>query len=186
MSMSPKAFVLDESVELLRRTPAVVSAWVLDLPPAWLELDEGPGTWTARDVLGHLIHGERTDWIPRARLLLAHGTARPFEPFEREGHRRELAGASTATLVRLFAEERARSLAALAELRPSAADLERQGTHPALGTVTLRNLLATWVAHDLGHLAQLARVMAKRYADEVGPWRAYIPVLSDRAKGPAS
>ena len=178
-------FALDDALPVLTRTPAVLDAWLRDLPGVWTEADEGPGTWSAFDVVGHLIHGERTDWLPRARILLEHGEARPFEPFDRFAQERESAGKTLPELLETFAALRAANLDALRALDLTAADLERRGAHPALGPVTLGELLATWVAHDLGHLAQIARVMAKRYRDGVGPWAAYLPVLHDRPR-PAS
>lgn len=176
---------LDEDVAVLRRTPATLAAMLEGLPEAWHDADEGPGTWSARVVLGHLIHGERTDWIPRARRILEHGERVPFEPFDREAQLSE-PRASAAELLATLARERAASLAALEALRLGPRELELRGTHPAFGSVTLRELLATWVVHDLGHVAQIARVLAKRRASDVGPWRAYLPVLSDRTSGPAS
>ncbi|HET7042612.1 MAG TPA: DinB family protein, partial [Gemmatimonadales bacterium] len=134
-------------------------------------------TWSAYDIVGHLIHGERTDWIARTEHILAHGAAIPFPPFDREAMFRESAGRPLETLLAEFAGLRAASLARLDALGLGTADLARPGLHPALGPVTLRQLLATWVVHDLGHLAQIERVMAKRYREAVGPWRAYLPIL---------
>ncbi len=128
-------------------------------------------------MLGHLIGGERTDWMPRTRMILEQGESAAFEPFDRFAFRAELAGASLDGLLRTFADLRRANLEALAALALTPADLERRGRHPALGPVTLGQLLATWVVHDLSHLAQIARVMGKRYLDDVGPWRAYLPML---------
>jgi uncharacterized damage-inducible protein DinB len=169
---------LHEADALLARTPGTLRAWFAGLPEPWLAADEGPDTFSPRDVLAHLIHGERTDWLPRLRLILEHGEGRPFEPFDRQGF---LAEARTWTLEALldeFAALREANLRALRELRLTAEDLARRGAHPVLGTVTLVQLLASWVVHDLGHLAQAARVMAKRYALETGPWIDYLPVLT--------
>jgi hypothetical protein len=178
-------FDLDDAVALLARTPAVLDAWLRGLPAAWTDANEGPDTWSAFDVVGHLIHGEKTDWLPRARVILEHGEARAFEPFDRFAQARDSAGRTLEELLDTFAALRAENLAALRSLGLTAADLERRGTHPALGTVTLGQLLATWVAHDLGHLAQIARAMAKQYRDEIGPWTAYLPIVTDRPR-PAS
>jgi hypothetical protein len=178
-------FALDETRAVLARTPAVLDAWLRGLPDAWTTANEGPETWSAFDVVGHLIHGEKTDWLPRARILLEHGEARPFDPFDRFAQQRDSAGKTLDELLDDFTARRAESLAALDALGLTEADLEKRGLHPALGPVTLAELLATWVAHDLGHLAQIARVMAKRYRDEVGPWAAYLPIVTDRPR-PAS
>lgn len=147
------------------------------MDPAWTSAREGEGTWSAYDIVGHLIHGERADWIPRTEHILAHGAAVPFAPFDREAMFRESAGRSLAELLEEFDRLRAASLARLRSLELGEEDLDRPGRHPALGDVTLRQHLASWVVHDLGHLAQIARVMAKRYRDAVGPWRAYLPIL---------
>lgn len=173
-------FELGHSHVILERTPVVLRAWLHDLPAAWLHGTEGPDTFSAVEVLGHLIQGERTDWIPRARQILEQGTTVAFEPFDRFAHRRLLAGRDLPDLLDLFAVLRAGNLATLRVWDLDASRLDLRGRHPELGEVTLRQLLATWVAHDLGHLAQIARVMAKQYAGAVGPWRAYLPVLDRR------
>jgi hypothetical protein len=172
------AFDLQESLCILERTPGVLRAWFSGLPEAWLVADEGPETFSARDVLAHLIHGERTDWMARTRIILEAGEARPFDPFDRAGFLAEARGWSVKALLDEFSRLRSANLEALRGLGLGQADLGRRGTHPALGTVTLEQLLATWTVHDLGHLAQAARVMAKRYRDDVGPWAAYLPVLT--------
>lgn len=169
---------LSESIAVLERTPAVLHAQLDGLPACWTTCDEGPRTWSAFDVVGHLIHGERTDWIPRLRIVLEHGPARPFEPFDRFAQERDSAGKSLADLLDEFARLRRASIADLREAGIGDADWDRRGMHPSLGEVTLGNLVATWVVHDLGHIAQVARVMAKRYAGRVGPWREYLPVLT--------
>jgi len=176
--MSPDP--LQRASDFLARTPAVVRALLLGLDEAWLRADEGPGTYSAVDVLGHLIHGEDTDWIPRTEHILAHGAARAFEPFDREGMRARFDGLDLEGLLALFARRRAESLARLRELVPDAAELARPGRHPELGPVTLGELLQTWVVHDLAHLGQITRVLAKARAGEIGPWTAYFRVLSDR------
>jgi hypothetical protein len=176
--MDPARFELEEALAVLARTPAVLDLWLRALPPAWLACDEGPGTFSATDVVGHLIHGERTDWIPRMRSILEHGEERAFEPFDRTGHREALRGKSLDALLDEFASLRRANLGRLRahKLRPEQLDL--RGRHPDFGPVTLRELLATWVVHDLGHLAQIGRVMSKRYSSDVGPWIAYLPVLT--------
>ena len=174
----PDEFRLDEAVALLSRTPRLLDAWLRGLPEAWLAATEGEGTWSPTDVLGHLIHGETTDWMPRLRRILAAGESLPFEPFDRYAQFRESAGKSCAELLDELARLRAANLGELTRLGLDEAGLERRGRHPALGSVTLRELLATWVAHDLDHLVQIARVLAHRYRDEVGPWRAYLRIIS--------
>ena len=170
-------FELTEGLAVLERTPGALRALLAGLPPRWIDGDEGPETFSARENVAHLIHGERTDWIPRARIILAQGTGRRFEPFDRFAHQRESAGKGIAELLDELAQLRAANLATLRGWTLGERELALQGEHPALGTVTLRQLLATWVAHDLGHVAQIARVLAKQYREEVGPWRAYLPVL---------
>lgn len=168
---------LDEAMAVLERTPAILRAWLADLPEPWLRATEGSGTWCSIDIVGHLIHGERTDWIPRVEHLLSKGEAEPFPPFDREAMFAASKGRSFPELLETFATLRASSLTRLRELRLTEADLDRRGRHPEFGPVTLRQHLATWVAHDLSHLAQIARVMAMRYGEDVGPWKAYLSVL---------
>jgi len=162
---------------LLTRTPAVLNALLRDLPDTWTLRNEGEGTWTAFDVVGHLIHGERTDWMPRARLLLQYGESRAFEPFDRLAQMRESQGKSLGQLLDKFADLRAANLAELRALNLRHEDLERRGLHPALGPVTLSQLLATWASHDLTHLHQISRIMAHQYREAVGPWAAYLGVM---------
>lgn len=171
------SFVLEESIEVLARTPALMNLWLRGLPEGWLDANEGPDTWSPRIVIGHLIHGEDTDWIPRARLILEHGESQPFEPYDRFAQLRRFAGSSIEDLLDLFAERRRANLDTLRGWNLSAEQLERRGRHPELGTVTLSQLLATWAAHDLDHVGQVARVMAKRYTADVGPWTAYLGIL---------
>jgi hypothetical protein len=173
----PMQFQLAHSFEVLERTPATFRALLDGLPEAWTAPNEGPETFSAYDNLGHLIHGERTDWIPRARIILAQGEDRRFEPYDRFAQYQESRGKSVAELLDEFALLRADNLIALRGWQLSDRELALEGEHPELGTVTLRQLLATWVAHDLGHVAQTARVLAKQYREAVGPWRAYLPVL---------
>ena len=168
---------IDDAVAVLERTPATFRALLGGLPEVWTTANEGADTFSAFDNVGHLIHGERTDWIPRARILLAQGANRTFEPYDRSAQVRESEGKTLAMLLDEFAALRAENVAVLRGWRLTAAQLALTGEHPALGTVTLRQLLSTWVAHDLGHLAQTARVLAKQYRETVGPWRAYLPVM---------
>lgn len=167
-----------EAVAVLSRTPAALDALLRGLPDRWTTSNEGGETWSPFDVIGHLIHGERTDWMPRARLILEHGDARAFEPFDRFAQARVSRGRTLDGLLDDFAALRQGNLRDLAALALSDADLDKRGRHPALGAVTLGQLLAAWVAHDLDHVAQVARVMARQYADDVGPWRAYLRVIS--------
>jgi hypothetical protein len=171
---------IEEATEVLARTPEVVRALFSGLSEPWLSADEGPDTFSPRDVLGHLIHGEETDWMPRLRIVLEHGPARAFDPFDRFGHRRALADRSVPELLDLFSDLRARNLAELAALRLRPEQLDLPGRHPELGAVTLGQLLSTWVVHDLNHLGQIVRVMAGRYATDVGPWKAYLGILQKK------
>ena len=171
-------FDLESAQQILRRTPSTLASLVRDLPEGWVRHDEGPGTWSVFDVVGHLIHGERTDWIPRVRIILEHGAGKPFEPFDRFAQFQASKGRSMNQLLDEFSALRARNLAELAGLRLVPEQLALEGRHPELGAVTLGQLLSTWVTHDLDHLVQIARVMAKCYAEEVGPLRAYLRVLS--------
>ena len=170
-------FDLHHGIAVLERTPAVFRALLAGRPDAWIVSNEGPDTFSPFDNLGHLIHGERADWMPRARIILAQGANRTFEPYDRFAQVHESAGKSLEQLLDEFAALRALNLVALREWNLTPEQLALVGQHPALGPVTLRQLLATWVAHDLGHLAQTSRVMAKQYREAVGPWRAYLPVM---------
>lgn len=170
-------FELVRSVAVLERTPSTLRTMLAGLPREWIDATEGPETWSAYDIVGHLIHGERTDWIPRARIILEQGTNRRFTPFDRLAQFRESQGKSLQQLLDEFSRLRAESLITLAGFELDDAKLALEGEHPAFGAVTLRQLLSTWVAHYLGHIAQIARVMAKQYRDAVGPWREYLPVM---------
>lgn len=172
------ALDLNEAVTVLERTPATFRALLGGLPEAWIVCNEGPDTFSPYDNLGHLIHGERADWLPRARIILSDGTRRTFDPYDRFAQVRESAGKTLDQLLDEFAELRAQNLITLRSWNLSDRELALQGEHPALGTVTLRQLLSTWVVHDLGHIAQTTRVMAKRYREEIGPWREYLPIVS--------
>ncbi len=177
-AQTTRKFVLDEATAVLARTPAALDALLRGLPDGWISANEGPKTWSPFDVVGHLIHGERTDWIPRARIILEQGESRPFDKFDRFAQFAAFEGRSIDSLLDEFAAVRAANLRTLAGFRLTEGDLERRGRHPELGVVTLRQLLATWVAHDLDHVMQISRVLARGYADEVGPWRAYLRVIS--------
>lgn len=168
---------LQETLSLLARTPAALNALLRDLPEAWTSRNEGDNTWTAFDVIGHLIHGERTDWMPRTRMILQFGEAKMFVPFDRLAQLRESQGKSLSQLLDEFTRLRSENLGELRALNLRPQDLERRGKHPALGVVTLSELLATWAAHDLTHLHQISRIMAHQYREAVGPWSAYLGVL---------
>jgi hypothetical protein len=169
---------MDDAWVILSRTPSVLNALLRDLPDGWVAAHEGGETWSPFDVVGHLIHGERTDWLSRVRRILQHGEARAFDPFDRFAQFGEAEGHTINSLLDEFAILRSRNLDELAALDLRDADLERRGRHPSLGIVTLRNLLSTWVAHDMDHLMQISRVIGRQYTDEVGPWRAYLRVIS--------
>ena len=173
-----RSFVMAEAVAILTRTPRTLDDLLRGLPDGWIAANEGENTWSPFDVIGHLIHGERTDWIPRARIILRHGETRAFEKFDRFAQFADSSGRTLASLLDEFATLRQANLRELESLRVSGDDLDRRGRHPELGTVTLRQLLATWVAHDLDHVVQISRVIARQYSDEVGPWRSYLRIIS--------
>jgi hypothetical protein len=166
-----------EAIAVLTRTPATLNALLRGLPDPWVRCNEGEDTWSAFDIVGHLIVGERTDWMQRLRIILENGETRPFDPFDRFAQVRESQGKSLEQLLDEFARLRKENLAALQALKLQPEDLTRRGKHPALGVVTLAELLATWTVHDLTHLHQLTRVMAHQYHAAVGPWKAYLGVL---------
>jgi hypothetical protein len=168
---------LQHTIALLDRTPAALNALLRDLPENWTHSNEGAKTWSPYDIVGHLIHGELTDWVPRAQRILEFGESKAFEPFDRLAQERESKGKSLPQLLDEFARLRAESIDQLRAFNLQPADLERRGRHPGLGVVTLGQLLATWAAHDLTHLHQLSRVMAHQYREAVGPWSAYLGVL---------
>jgi hypothetical protein len=172
------ALDLSEITAILARTPATLRALLSDLSEPWLEANEGEGTFNARDVLGHLIHGEKTDWIPRVRLILASGESQPFVPFDRFGYREAIEGVSTEALLFGFETLRRENLATLSGFSLTVDQLALTGMHPELGRVTLAQLLATWAVHDLNHVGQIVRVMARRYSQAVGPWKAYLGILT--------
>ena len=169
---------LDQAKEILRRTPATLNALLSDLSDDWVLANEGPETFSPYDVIGHLIEGEENDWIPRARIILEHGEARPFEKFDRFAMYEKSKGKSPAELLARFEEVRGESLRQLDELNLTPELLQKRGSHPALGVVTLSQLLSAWVVHDLGHIRQIVRVMAKQYREEIGPWTAYLSIVN--------
>ena len=173
-------FDLGTSTDVLARTPATLGALLADLPEPWVLGREGPDTFSPFDVVGHLIDGEETDWIPRARIILARGPDLRFEPYDRFRHYARNVGRSVGELLDQFTRLRAANLDLLRSWNLTDAELELPGMHPTFGPVTLRQLLAAWVVHDLGHVAQVTRVMAKQYREAVGPWVPFMPVLSDR------
>jgi hypothetical protein len=170
-------FDLEQGIAVLERTPRVLRAMLDALPAAWSDATEGPETWSPYVIVGHLIHGERTNWIPRAQIIIAQGASQRFAPFDRLAQFRESRGKALTDLLDEFARLRADNLTRLAGWQLTEAQLMLEGEHPEFGVVTLRQLLATWVAHDLGHVAQAARVMARQYREAVGPWRAYLPIM---------
>lgn len=172
-------FELKHALEILQRTPSVLQTLLQGLSEPWQRNNEGPETWSPYDVVGHLIHGEETDWIPRLQIILQHGEARAFDPFDRVAFFEKSKGKTLTELLEIFASLRAKNLQTLLALDLQPRDFDRTGVHPAFGRVTLRQLLATWVVHDLGHLRQIARVLAKQYGEEVGPWREYLSVLDE-------
>jgi hypothetical protein len=168
-------FDLDQSIPVLERTPAVLTALLDDLPEEWTRVNEGADTWSPRQVLHHLIHGERTDWIPRARIIIKQGNYRKFDPFDRFA---ELdSDRPLRDLLREFDQLRSGSVATLRGWNLKEKDLDLTGEHPEFGAVTMRQLLATWVVHDLSHIAQITRTMSRAYTEAVGPWTAYFRVL---------
>ena len=176
-------FDLQQTIALLSCTPSTLNALLRDLPQTWTLCNEGPKTWSPFDIVGHLIHGERTDWMPRARMILQHGESRAFDPFDRLAQERESQGKSLGELLDEFARLRSENLGALRAMKLQPEDLDRRGRHPALGVVTLSQLLATWAVHDMTHFHQLSRVMAYQYREVVGPWSAYLGVLHCQGHG---
>ena len=179
MDRTRRPLVLDEAVGMLARTPATLDAWLRGLPGGWPAANEGDGTWSPGDVVAHLAHTERTNWIPRVKRLIEHGEARAFDEFDRFGHLAAQRDETLAARLDEFAAVRQDSLRQLAALGLTSADLERRGMHPALGAVKLSQLLAAWVTHDLDHVFQIARVLAVQYTDEVGPWRQFLRIVRD-------
>jgi uncharacterized damage-inducible protein DinB len=171
-------FQLDHVIYILKRTPLTLDTLLRNLPDEWLMANEGADSWSPFDVVGHLIHGEETDWIPRARIILSHGEAQAFEPFDRFAMFEKSRGKSPSELLDSFKQLRQSNLEELEGMKLTPELLEKRGSHPELGAVTLGQLLATWVVHDLSHIGQIVRVMAKQYGEAVGPWRAYLSLLN--------
>jgi len=171
-------FELTAGIAVLERTPHTLRAMLEGLPSVWTDATEGPDTWSPYVIVGHLIHGERTDWMTRAEIILAQGPSRRFAPYDRFAQLRDSEGQSLTELLDEFARLRRTNLDTLVGWRLSDQQLALEGEHPAFGAVTLRQLLSTWVVHDLGHIAQAARVMAKQYGDAIGPWREYLPIVT--------
>jgi DinB superfamily len=171
-------FQLDHAEDILRRTPVTLNSLLQGLPDEWVVRNEGPDTWSPYDVLGHLIHAEETDWIPRAKIILEDGESRSFKPFDRFAMFEISKDRSMDDLLTTFEQLRTESLQQLEEMNVTPELLAKRGMHPEFGVVTLAELLATWVVHDLSHVAQILRVMSKQYGERVGPWRAYLPILS--------
>ncbi len=168
---------LDDTIALLVRTPATFNSLLRDLPESWTHRNEGDGTFTAYDVVGHLIYADREDWLPRARRILEHGEAKPFDAFDRMGHVKQSTGKSLNQLLDEFETARAEAIDQLRALNLRAEDMRRRGRHPALGSVTMSELLATWAGHDLTHLHQVSRIMAHQYREAVGPFAEYLGVM---------
>ena len=175
-------FDIDSALAILSRTPATVRAMVSGLGDEWTTVNEGPETFSVFDVVGHLVDGEETDWIPRARIVLEKGGEGTFEPYDRFRHYRRNKGRSLESLVDEFETLRSKNLELVRDWNLDHAQLGLRANHPALGSVTLSQLLAAWVVHDLGHIAQISRVMAKQYRDEIGPWVDYLPVVTDHER----
>ncbi len=169
---------INKALEILERTPKTLNALLLNVSDDWTFCNEGDHTWSVFDVVGHLIHGEKTDWMQRLKIILSHSKNKAFEPFDRFAQFENSKGKTLSQLLEEFSELRTKNLRHFKALKLSEMDLNLKGMHPELGEVTLKQLLATWVTHDLGHIAQIARVMAKQYKSEVGPWEAYIPILN--------
>ncbi len=170
-------FDLELSIAILERTPSLLEAWLKDMPDDWVYANEGEDTWSAYDILGHFIHGEHTDWIPRARIILSELKDKTFETFDRYAQFEASQGKSLDELLATFKELRAENIETLKAFHLSEDDFDKPGIHPELGPVDLRQLLATWVVHDLDHLAQIMQFMARQYRDFVGPWQEYLGIL---------
>lgn len=172
------AFDLNDSIEILERTPKVITAYLKDLSPNWTKNNEGLETWSPYDIVGHLIHGEKTDWIPRMNIILSDVPNKRFDPFDRFAQEKEDQTKTIEDLLEEFKKLRKKNIKALKAQKLSKEDLKKTGIHPDLGEVTLQELIATWTVHDLGHIAQISRVMAKQYKECVGPWKAYLSIVN--------
>ncbi len=171
-------FDLSKSIEVLERTPLVIEGMLKGVSDEWITKNEGPGTWSAFDIVGHLVHGEKTDWMTRTEIILSDTNNKKFTPFDRFAQLRESQGKSIQMLLDEFKNLRKKNIVKLKLKGIDSADLHKHGIHPDFGKVTLKQLLSTWVVHDLNHVAQVARVMAKQYKSEVGPWIEYLPILT--------
>lgn len=172
-------FELTEAIRILERTPGVLKSLLSDLPDRWIYHNEGENSWSPFDIVGHLIHGEKTDWIPRAKIILNNGEEKPFVPFDRFAQFNESEGKTINQLLNEFEMLRFKNLQLLKGLALKKGDFQKKGIHPEFGVVTLQQLLGTWVVHDLGHIRQICRVMAKQYKDDIGPWEKYLPVVNE-------
>lgn len=170
-------FNLNASIEILERTPLVLNSLLNGISNDWIQNNEGENTWSPFDIMGHLIHGEKTDWMARLEIILSDASSKTFAPFDRFAQFEESKGKTISQLLKEFEDLRKQNLSILKSKNITPKDLQLTGIHPTFGTVTLEHLLATWVAHDLGHIAQICRVMAKQYKNEVGPWREYLPIM---------
>ena len=168
---------IEDAIPVLERTPKALDVLLRDLPEVWTHQNEGPETWSPFDIVGHLAHGEKTDWIARVEMVLSDAEDKTFVPFDRFAQERDSVGKSMNQLLDEFTTLRTRNLEILKSKNITTDDLHKVGVHPALGIVSLSNLLSTWVAHDLGHIAQINRVMAKQYKEEIGPWKEYIRIV---------
>jgi len=177
MEVNEMEFQLKHAVEILKQTPETLRSLLGGLSDPWILTNEGPGTWSPYDVVGHLIHGEETGWIPRVKIILEHGEARTFTPFDRFAFFQESKGKTLEELLAIFSSLRKKNLRELQELKLEPSQFELKGTHPEFGPVTLGQLLATWVVHDLAHIEQIVRTMAVQYRDNTGPWKAYLSIL---------
>lgn len=171
-------FDLPKSIQVLERTPVTLKVLLQDVDNDWVMNNEGPETFSPYDVIGHLLHGEKTDWVPRAKIILEHGVSKTFEPYDRFAQYEESKGKSIGQLLQEFELVRKQNLQWLQSLHLTAEELEKKGMHPSLGQVSLKNLLSTWVVHDLTHIAQITRVMAKQYKEEMGPWPHFFRILN--------
>ncbi|MED1067790.1 DinB family protein [Bacillus paralicheniformis] len=172
-------FQLEEAIEILERTPQTLSQLLTGLSSEWINRNEGENTWSAFDVVGHLIEGEKNNWLPRIKLIVTEGATEPFPSFDRFSQLNRNVGKTMEQLLNEFAEIRRANLEALRQIIDPETDFEQTGMHPEFGIVKLREQISTWVAHDLTHISQIARVLAKRYQDDVGPWKAYLRILAD-------
>lgn len=171
-------YSIPQAIEILERTPAVLQALLSGLSDDWIMHNEGPETFSPYDVVGHLIHGEKTDWTARIKVILQHGNSKPFERWDRFAQYENSKGKTLQQLLDEFAAVRKENIEWFTALNLTETDFERKGLHPVLGEVTLKHLLSTWVVHDLTHIAQITRVMAKQYKTEMGPWPEFFRILN--------